>query len=61
MGSHGNRIKIKTYQDNLTDVILTRSFSQRFNLLGYSDTVKGITVKTYMTNLSARMCLRLRD
>ena len=52
MGSHGKRIKIKTYQDNLTDVILTRSFSQRFNLLGYSDTVKGITVKTYMTNLS---------
>jgi len=35
MGSHGKRIKIKTYQDNLTDVILTRSFSQRFNLLGY--------------------------
>ncbi len=39
MGSHGKRIKIKTYQDNLTDVILTRSFSQRFNLLGYIDTV----------------------
>lgn len=61
MGRLKNRVNIKTCQNNLVKVILTRSFSQRFNLLGYSDTVKGITVKTYMTNLSARMCLRLRD
>lgn len=45
MGSHGKRIKIKTCQDNLTDVILTRSFSQRFNLLAYIDTASRIAGK----------------
>jgi len=39
MGSHGKRIKIKTYQDNLTDVILTRSFSQRLNLYNLTDVI----------------------
>ncbi len=54
MGSHGKRIKIKTYQDNLTDVILTRSFSQRFNLLGYIDTALQIAKNKVFNNF--RFC-----
>lgn len=45
MGSHGNRVNIKTCQNNLVKVILTRSFSQRFNFLGYSDTASWIAGK----------------
>ena len=45
MGRLKNRVNIKTCQNNLVKVILTRSFSQRFNLLGYSDTVSWIAGK----------------
>ena len=45
MGCLGNRVNIKTCQNNLVKVILTRSFSQRFNLLGYYDTASRIAGK----------------